>query len=383
MSRIRVLTLIDQPAAAGGGERLAVQVATRLDRRRFESFLCAPRCCSPPLDAGTRAALEELRRAQVGFLGLGRRHKADLWPFRRLIAFLRHQRIDVLHAHKFGSNVWGTLLGRAAGVPVVICHEHSWSYVGQPVRRVLDRHLIARWSDVLIAVSREDQRRMVEVEGISLEDTVFIPNGASLSARSPGADVRAELDIPRDALVVGSVGFLRVPKRHDLLLRAVSRLRRSRAELHVVIVGEGAGRGELESLSSTLGLEARVHLLGQRLDVPDVLAALDVAVLASDSEGAPLSILEYMEAGLPIVASRVGGIPGLIEDGVQGLLVPPGDELALAQALDRVLSAPQEARRLGVAAQARWRAQFDLDAMVRRLEGLYEERLARRRATPT
>jgi len=321
----------------------------------------------------------------VGLLQLGRQRKDDIWVWGRLFSFLRQQKIDVLHAHKFGSNVWGTVVGRAAGVPVVLAHEHSWPYQGKPLRRLLDREVIARGADRLIAVSREDKRRMIEVEGIAQAQTLFIPNGIS-RAEPTGHDVRAELGIAPTAPVIGSVGSLYPVKAFEVLLRAVALLARDQPDVQVLIAGEGPEREALKTLIRELGLDGSVHLPGLRADVPDVLRALDVAVCCSTSEGSPLSVMEYMQAGLAVVATAVGGVPDLIEPGVHGLLVPPNDPPALAAALAELLAEPDRARAMGDRGRARQRAEFDIDVLVRRLETLYLELLAThsdRRASST
>jgi glycosyltransferase involved in cell wall biosynthesis len=368
--RVRVVTLIDFLGRYGGAEHLALAIATRLDPARFESTLCASRHASDP------ESLERLSANGVKILPLGRRRKSDIWVWSRLFSFLRDHRVDVLHAHKFGSNVWGTLVGRAARVPVVLTHEHSWSYQGQPLRRLLDRDVIARGSDRLIAVSREDQRRMVEVEGIARARTLFVPNGIARAEPTTGHDVRAELGIAQTALVVGSIGSLKPVKAFDVLLRAVAVLAGSLGDVHVVIAGEGPERAALTALTHELGLDESVHLLGRRADVPDVLGALDVAVCCSSSEGSPLSVMEYMQARLAVVATAVGGVPDLIEPGIHGLLVPPRDPPALAAALAELLQAPERARAMGARARERQRAEFDIDVLVGRLETLYVELLA-------
>jgi glycosyltransferase involved in cell wall biosynthesis len=367
--RVRVVTLIDFLGRYGGAEHLALAIATRLDPERFDSTLCASRHADPE-------SLERLSASGVKILPLGRQRKSDIWVWGRLFSFLRAHRVDVLHAHKFGSNVWGTLVGRAARVPVVLAHEHSWSYQGQPLRRVLDRDLIARGADRLIAVSREDQRRMIEVEGIARARTLFVPNGIAPADSSGGHDVRAELGIAPTAPVIGSIGSLKPVKAFDVLLRAAAVLAQRRADIQVLIAGDGPDREALSALAHGLGLDGSVHLLGRRADVPDVLRALDVAVCCSNSEGSPLSVMEYMQAGLAVVATSVGGVPDLIEQGVHGLLVPPGDSAALAAALAELLEAPERARAMGDRGRERQRAEFDIDVLVRRLETLYLELLA-------
>ena len=280
--------------------------------------------------------------------------------------------MQIIHGHLLGSNVWAVVLGRLTGVPVVVAHEHSWAFSGSRRRRLLDRHLIARGSDVLIACSAEDRRRMIEFEGIAPRDVVLVPNGIAARAPSPSRNLRRELGIARDVPVVGSVGMLRPEKRFDVLVRAAAELVARRPEARVLIVGDGTERARLEALVAELGLSDSVRLLGARDDVPDVLAALDVAVTCSDFEGTPLSVLEYMEAALPVVATRVGGLAHLLEDGVHGLLVPRRNPAALAEALDVLLGDPARRRAMGAAGRERRRAEFDLDVMVARVEELYE-----------
>jgi glycosyltransferase involved in cell wall biosynthesis len=370
MSRVRVVTVIDSlsPENLGGGERLAALVAMRLDPARFERALVSTRPSSGFL-------ADEVRAAGVELLALDRRGPLDLREWRRLHRFLRG-RFDVLHAHKFGSNVWGTLLGRLAGVPVVIAHEHSWSYEGGRLRRLLDRELVGRGADVFLAVSREDRRRMVEVEGVPAAKARYLAIGIPELPPPAGRDLRAELGIPAGAPVAGTACALRPEKALDVLLRAAVEL----PELHVVIAGRGEEEPRLRRLAHEPGLAGRVHLLGfvPPAGLADVLAGLDVGVSSSDREGSPLSVMELMAAGRAIVATRVGGTPDLIEDGVHGLLVPPRNPPALAAAIRRLLDDPALRARLGAAARERQRAELDLDVFVRRLEELYAELLSKK-----
>lgn len=385
--RVRVVTLVDILSSHGGAEHFALLIATRLNPERFDSTLCVSRW--PPsspadTDPSAQQALERLDEAGVRLLGLARRRKIEVVPWVRLGRFLRRERVQVLHTHKFGSNVWGTPVGRIARVPVVLAHEHTWSYVGQPLRRFLDRELVARAADRFIAVSRADQRRMVEVEGVDPRRTLFVPIGIVPSPPPDGRDVRAELGIAPGVPTIGVVGLLRPQKAHHVLLRATALLAREWPGIQVLLVGDGPERAELERLARDLGLQDAVRFLGYRPDVPDVLRALDIAVCCSDFEGSPAAVLEYMDAALPVVATEVGGIPDLIEPGVHGLLVPAGDPEALADALAELLRDPARARRMGALGQERRRAEFDLDVMVRRFEDLYCELLSERGcAVPT
>ena len=243
--KLRVLALVDRLGTYGGAERLAMQIAAGLDPERFDRTLCASRSPDQDRMAGPAAvALSELERAGVGFLGLDRRSRLRVWAWRPLISLLRRRRIDVIHAHKFGSNLWGVVIGRLARVPVVIAHEHGWPNQGRGrfLRRFLDRHVIARGADAFVAVSRQDRRRMIELEGIRPVDVVVVPNGIPDPPPHDGRDVRGELGIGSGDPVVGTVGFLRPPKALDVLIRSAQLLAPQFPRLKVLIVGDGGER---------------------------------------------------------------------------------------------------------------------------------------------
>jgi glycosyltransferase involved in cell wall biosynthesis len=326
--------------------------------------------------------LARLDEAGVRVIKLRRTSPFALWAWRPLLALLRSERIDVLHGHLFGSNLWAALLGRLARVPAVIAHEHMWSYGGGRAdrrRSLLDREVIARWASAFIAVSGEGRRQMIEVERIPAEKIVLIENGIAGFEPGDGARVRAELGIPAAAPVVGTVGHLRTEKAFEVLIEATASLRAEFPDLVVLIAGEGPERAALEQRISELGLGDGVRLLGAREDVPDLLEALDVAVCCSDFEGGPLSVMEYMEAGLPVVATRVGGLPELVEEGQTGLLVAPRDPAALGDAVAGLLRDSSLRRRYGDRARSARRERWDLAVWARQLEALYEDLLARGR----
>jgi glycosyltransferase involved in cell wall biosynthesis len=364
------MTLIDNPDITGGGERMAVTIAMRLDPSRFERFLCATRDVPGP------NLRDELAAAGVRVLSLRRRSKFALWTWWPLISLLRGERIDILHAHKFGSNFWGTIIGRATGVPIVLAHEQSWasaafSTAGAAFRRFMDRELIGRGVDAFFAVSRADRRRMIEVEGVDARRVCVVPN-AIPRAQPSGRQVRNDLGIPEDAPVVVTVCQLRPEKALELLVEAAAIVREELPAVRVLIAGDGRERDRLRAQIDELGLQETVYLLGTRTDVPDLLAASDIAVCCSDFEGTPLSVMEYMAAGKPVVASRVGGIPELIDDDVHGLLFERRDAAGFAAAMTALLCDPERRAEMGRAARERQRAEFDLDTTVRRLEELYE-----------
>jgi glycosyltransferase involved in cell wall biosynthesis len=375
--RLRVLTLVDGIGTHGGGESLARNVTERLDPTRFEPTYCVTRW-EPR--AEYQGAVDELKGAGVEFMGIERAARIDPRPFRPVMQRLRDGRVDILHSHKFGSNVWAAVLARLARPPVFVAHEHTWSYSGDRTRAFLDRRLIASTADAFIAVSRDDQRKMIEIEGIPRERTRFIPNGVEIETVANGAraEVRAELGIDKAQPVVGTVAALRPQKALHLLIEAVVILRREFPELLLVIAGgedprDPAEAARLRELVSRIGAEGFVRFLGIRDDIPRVLSAFDVAVFSSDYEGSPLSVLECMDAALPVVATSVGGVPDIVVDGATGLLVKPGDAQALSDGVRKLLADPALARRMGEAGRDRLRSEFTLAATVGRIEALYEE----------
>jgi len=369
--RLRVVNLIDRADITGGGERMAVTLAMRIDGTRFDRTLCATRRF-----AG-QTFEPELHEAGVRTFNLDRTSKLDLWSFRPLISLLRRERVDIVHAHKFGSNLWGAVIGRAARVPVVIAHEQSWasarySFAGERLRATLDRAVISRLADVFLAVSEADRQRMIEVEGIAPERIRVLYNAVPTQVPT-GADIRAELGIGTDAPVVVTVCQLRAEKALEVLVEGAGLLRPDFPDLKVLIAGDGPEEASLREQILDRDLEETVQLLGTRRDVPDLLAASDVAVCCSDFEGTPLSVMEYMGAGRPVVATRVGGLPEMIEHEVHGLLFEKRNPHALAEAIARLLRSPSEREAMGASALERQRERFEIDEAARWTERLYEE----------
>ncbi len=367
--RIRVLTLIDKPIAIGGAERLAVDLAIGLDPARFERYFCATRRTS------FRQLDDELRAAGVDYRSLDRRSRYDLLPWRSLIGLLRRERIDVLHAHLFGSNLWGSVIGRLSGVPAVLAHEHTWSYVGRPLRKLADRHVVARFADTIIAVSQADADKMTSVEHIPAGKITVIRNGIHDPVVTASREqVRAELGIPEAALLIAAVAVIRPQKRLDRLIEAATILRTEIPGVQVAIVGAGYPEetAKLEKLVKDRGLHSTVRFLGERDDAANVIAAADLGIITSDYEGIPLSLLEFMALRRPVVATAVGGIPEVLRDGETGSLVRELTPEAIAQAVIELSRLPVDRRNeLGDAARALQQATFSFAAYVRSVQDLY------------
>jgi glycosyltransferase involved in cell wall biosynthesis len=296
----------------------------------------------------------------------------DLAGLVELVRVFRRERPDILHANSSKAGVLGRLAARVAGVPIRIFTVHGWAfsaYSGVKGRLYYwgDR-LVEPLTTVTICVSEGERKAGIAAGTCDAERTVVIPNAVDVNGAPRSSHQRK---VPR----IIAVGRLKAPKDFLTLVRAASRLPEGAETL---IVGEGPDRPRLEQEINALGVTERVRLLGERYDVPKLLADADVFVLSSASEGMPVSVLEAMAAGLPVVSSRVGGVPELVVDGETGILVRPGDASALAAALSGLIADPAKRRSLGAAGRARAEERFDLEPFRRAHVELYSRELARR-----
>jgi glycosyltransferase involved in cell wall biosynthesis len=362
--RPRILYMIDFATATGGAERFAVGLAAHLPQDRFEPWVCATR-------SSDVVASRTLADAGVRLVTLGRRAKWDVHRLGGLVSLLRGRRFDILHTHKFGSNIWGMTIGSACRVPTLVAHEHSWSYEGNPPRAWLDGNVIGRLATRFVAVSRADGERMVSREGVDPDKVVVMPNGYIPSPPSANRDIRGELGLPGDALVVAIAAVLRPEKRIDLLLEAHRQVCEEVPRTHLVIAGDGECRPDLERRTHALGLDGTVHFLGARTDVDNLLRAADVGALSSDREGSPLLVFECMANGTPLVATRVGGVPDVVEPNRTGILVPRRDPGAMARGLIGLLIDPPRRAAMAAAARAAL-GRYTIDAVAGRFADLYD-----------
>ena len=357
----------------GGMEFGVLKLVNGLDPRRFDSAICSTR--------GARA-LAPLLAPQVAFFELRRREGNDprlVWDLYRLF---RRERPHIVHTHAWGTLLEGLIAARLARVPIVVHGEHGTLQLRRQ-QRVCQRY---GWSrvDRVLSVSTRLAERMSREIGFPLDRVQTIRNGVELS-RFAGlmgrADARLALGLPVEAPVVGAVGRLVPVKDHVGLVEAAALLGRDGLRPVVVIAGDGPLRADIETRAAALGVGSQVRLLGHRQDIDTVFAALDIFVLSSRSEGLSNTILEAMAAGVPVVATRVGGADEMVVEGTTGLLVPAASPEELATALRRLLLDPALRTTMGHAGRARVEQAFDLAETVRRYEALYTD-LAQERGLP-
>ncbi len=308
------------------------------------------------------------------------RHRFDPRILTDLVALARRRRIRILHVHGYAAADFGRLAARLAGTRLVL-HEH-FADPAMPAYQGLADRVLAPLTDRAVAVSHSTRDFLVRERFVPADRVRLIWNGAPLDEFAPAGPerarrVRRELGLPENGPVVGSIGRLNAQKGHRFLLEAAAPLCRRQDDLRVLVVGDGDLMEELRGQAAGLGVADRVVFAGHRTDVPDLLAALDVFCISSLYEGTPLALFEAMAAGRAVVSTAVDGCREILEDGVSGLLVPPGDAAALEAALDRVLADAGLRDSLGRRALEASRA-YDVRSCVRQMEALYDEILAGR-----
>jgi glycosyltransferase involved in cell wall biosynthesis len=310
-----------------------------------------------------------------------------LRQFLRIRAAIRRHRFDVVHTHTSVAGAMGRVAAWSAGTPVRVHMLHAYAGhagVPQPRRslfRLVERAL-GLFTTHYVAGSRFIRDVGVRHRLFRPEDVTVIPYSSRMTpgdaSEADRAALREELGLPPDALLVALVGRIEDQKGADLLARAVPAVAESVPRAHVVVVGDGTRRAQVEALAAELGVADRMHFTGWRHDLADVIRAVDVLALPSRWEAFGIVNLEAMAAARPVVGFAVEGIPEVVVHGETGLLSPAGAVDDLARDLVRVLSDPGLAARLGTAGRRRFAEHFTPEAMVRAHVALYDELLSRR-----
>lgn len=359
----------------GGAETLLVNMMRRMDRSRVIPEVV---CLKQPGPLGEEIATEFPVHANL------LRSKWDARILPRLVTLMHRQRADAVITVGAGDKMfWGRLAAHAAGVPVIASALHSTGWPDGVGR--LNRSLTPI-TDAFIAVADSHGQFLKDFEHFPAAKIRVIRNGIDCRRFSPdrcaAAAVRQEFGLEPAVRLIGIVAALREEKNHAMLVRVAARLRSRFPDVHWLVVGDGPERGAIESLIAKHSLDDRVHMLGTRRDTPRLLAALDVFTLCSLNEASPVSILEALACGVPVVATDVGSIRETVHEGTSGHLVASADEAAMASAVSHLLQQPESAAAMGRAGRRWVEHSGSLESMTRGYEELiFEQYDARLGAT--
>ncbi len=368
------VALVVSHLKGGGKEQCVVDLANTLSEGCFEPIVI---CLQ------TSGALQDrIRHQGVKVISLDKRPGNDLrLPF-RLARVLRRERVDIVHSNNWGSLAESVLAAKCAGVRPIVHTQHGLEYevaasrleTGRPFRTLVKR-VAARSIGRIAAVSHEVREMIVREWRVPPEKVSVIHNGVLVTGRTieegERVEVRRQFGLSRDDYVIGSVGIFRPVKDFPTLVHAMAEVLPRLPNAKLVLVGDGPSRPEVEQAADRHGLRSAVRFLGMRQDVHDLLPLMDLFVLCSLSEGLSLSILEAMAAGLPVVATAVGGNPEIIDKSETGLLIPPRSPSETASA---ILSLSQDAdrrRTMGRLARERVRSHFSVQRMASDYRNLY------------
>ncbi|HEV8385528.1 MAG TPA: glycosyltransferase [Candidatus Acidoferrales bacterium] len=356
----------------GGTERQFVQVLRLIDREKYEVLAgCLKRRGQFLSEA------EALGIPIYEFPITSLRKWSTISWLDKLTKLLEDEKVDLVHAFDFYTDIFAVTAAFLADVPVVIASRRELAG---------DRSRFEQWgirfacqlASAVVANSHAAGSRLTGLFTENSRKVRVVPNVIDLGAfrmEHAPENVRRQLGFAPGTPLVGALAMLRVEKDLPTFLRAAALLRSSAPEVRFVIIGEGAERQRIESLARELQISASLLLLGDRHDVPDLLAALDVFVLSSVTESFPNAILEAMVMGRPVVATRVGGVPELVEDEKTGFLVPPGDASAMAKRIQQLLHDSALRRSMGDAGRLRAQRDFSPQRVQESLESLYDELL--------
>lgn len=350
----------------GGAENLLLSILRKLDPQRFSSVVCC---------IGERGVLGEQVMA-MGFplteLHLLNKGGMDRHVVPALVDLIRRERIDLVHSHLYHANFYGRLAARKAGVPAVASIHNT--YTKHKWHRQLVNWYLARHTAALIAGSEEIKKDVVRYDHVPEALVDVIPNSVDLT-RSLSIvsreQARERLGVPEGSIVLGTVGRLEEQKGHRYLIEALAQLRQGGVDACLLLVGDGREAQSLKNLSASLGLGPHMQFLGTRSDLGDLFRAMDLFIMPSLWEGLSLAMLSAMAAGLPVVATAVGGVRQVLGEDEYGFTVPAADAGALASKIRVCLEEPTETARMGEKGKRLIFENFSDEAMVRRLEMAY------------
>lgn len=355
----------------GGMERVLTNGLLHTDASR----ICSMVCCV--IERGELA--DKLDQAGIPVWVVSKRNRWDvLYPW-RLAALLRAQQVDVVNSY---SGVYrdGCLAGLLARVPVIVHTDHG-RFNSDSTWTQWNHRFFSRFRDKVIGVSNGVGEFLIREVGISPHKVMTIYDGIDIGAFNNQLDCNAklhELGLPEDHSLVGIIGRMVPIKDHQTFFRAARLVLQKVDKVVFVVAGDGPLEAYLRELVDELEISDKVHFLGFRDDVPELMHMFDLVVASSEYESFSLVLAEAMACGKAVVATRVGGIPEVVEDDVTGILVPHKNPEALAQSIVELLKDPARLRAMGQAGRTRVEELFSIEAMVRSYEDLYTSLLGQK-----
>ncbi|MFZ2630627.1 MAG: glycosyltransferase [Desulfosalsimonadaceae bacterium] len=367
--KINLLVVTDhggyQGKIAGVGRNLSYTLP-HLDPTRFNIVLAILRD-----DGSLKKRLDD---TGIKVIHLNRK-KFDPRTLYDLIKIIRKEKTDLLHLYQYASSNFGRIAGKLAGIPAIL-HAGDLNYDYPWYQRVAD-HFLKKITDRVIAISESAKASYVQVRGIDPDKITVIQNAVSLDrfnglTEDNRRELKRKLGIPETCDIVGTVTRLHAVKGNDILLRAAEMVLKTLPDTYFVIVGDGPLRRELTDSAKKMGIDGHVIFAGYQENVADFLSVFDVKVMASNTEGFSLALLEAMTMGKAIVATKVGGMREILSDGVTGLMVPPRNPEAMAEKIIHLLTHPEEREKLGAKAFKKSR-QYSIERHMKMREKVYED----------
>lgn len=350
----------------GGAENLLLSTLRLLDPEQFSSVVCC---------IGERGQIGDLVQAMgvpLIELHLLKKGGFDRNIVTALVDLIHREKIDLVHSHLYHANFYGRLAANKAGVPAIISIHNT--YTRTKLHRQLINWYLARKTAAIITGSEEIRRDVIRYDHVPESLVELIPNAIDLSrseSQLSQSQARKSLDLPEDALVLGTVGRLEEQKGHRHLIKALALLHQQGIDAYLLIVGDGREKPALTAQTQQLGLEERVKFLGTRQDLGDLFRAMDLFVMPSLWEGLSLAMLSAIAAGLPLIATDVGGVRNVLGSGENGFIVAPGNPEELANKIAYGLGHPEKTREMAARGKQKIHATYSDRVMVNKLQKIY------------
>jgi glycosyltransferase involved in cell wall biosynthesis len=367
MEKINILHIY-QNSKIGGVQQQILNLLKAYNREVFNPIFC---CLGPKEEIG-----KEIEGMGIDCISLNRSryNRFSLKIVTDLHRLIKKKHIHILRTHRYRSNFYGRLAAFLTGVPVIVASVHdNYRKDKRPARKMINR-ILSKMTDKIVAVSEEVKRDIMRYDKIAPSKIVVIPNGIDIKRFNPKgnfADIRKEFSIKQGAIVVGFVGRIVPAKGLQYLIDSIPYVKEEFKNIKLLIIGEGSIVARLHQQAKEKKVYDSIIFAGKRRDIPDILSCIDIFVMPSIAEGLPNALLEAMAMGKPIVATEVGGIPEVIKNGVNGLLVPPRNPGALATAMEGLIGNDRLTAQMGHAARDLVLDKFSMVTIAQKWQTLY------------